>query len=321
MINQDLLASALIALRDCMNVVKTESLLVLTDDATAPIGAALYEQGKTLAGETALVIMPEREVNGAEPPDQLARLMQQYDVVICPTRKSLTHTNARRNACKAGARVGTMPGISEEVMIRTLKADYHRIAERTVKLTAILDQTDLVRITTPLGTDISLPIAGISAISSTGLVTVKGSFGNLPSGESYLAPEEGKTNGVFMVDGSFAGVGKIIEEPIRITVEDGFAVKIAGGSEARRLDEMLKPFGRKGCNIAELGIGTNDQAIITGQILEDEKVMGTVHIALGNNLSMGGTCDVGIHVDGVFTSPTVYADDRLLMKDGVLLLD
>ncbi len=321
MINQDLFTSALIALRDCLEVKKSETLLVLTDDATAPIGAALFEQGKTLAQETALVIMPEREVNGAEPPEALAALMQQYNVVVCPTRKSLTHTHARRNACKAGARVGTMPGISEEVMIRTLKADYHRIAERTRKLTAVLDKTDLVRVTTPLGTDIAIPITGISAISSTGLVTEKGSFGNLPSGESYLMPQEGKTNGMFVVDGSFAGIGKIGEKPIRITVKDGFAVRIEGGREARKLDEMLQPFGKKGYNIAELGIGTNDQAIITGQILEDEKVMGTVHIALGNNLSMGGTCDVGIHVDGVFTSPTVYADDRLLMKDGNLLLD
>jgi len=321
MINQDLFDSALIALRDCMDVKKTETLLVFTDDATAPIGAVLFEQGKKLAGETAMLIMPEREVNGAEPPESLARLMQQYDAVICPTRKSLTHTNARRMACKAGARVATMPGISEEVMIRTLKADYLRIAERTKKLTEILDNAKLVRVTTSLGTDISLPIAGISAISSTGLVTEKGSFGNLPSGESYLMPEEGKTNGHFVVDGSFAGIGKIGDKPIRITVEDGYAVKIEGGREATKLNDMLAPFDRKGRNIAELGIGTNDQAIITGQILEDEKVMGTVHIALGNNLSMGGTCDVGIHVDGVFTAPTVYADDRLLMDAGKLILD
>ena len=321
MIDKNLFESALIALRDCMKIGPEETLLVLTDDATAPIGAALFEQGKTLAKDIALVIMPERDVNGAEPPTALASLMQQYDAVICPTHKSLTHTNARRNACDAGARVATMPGITEEVMIRTMKADYGRIAERTRKLSAILDRTDLVRVTTPMGTDIHLPISGIRAISSTGLVTEKGGFGNLPSGESFLMPQEQKSSGVFVVDGSFAGVGRIGDRPIRITVENGYAVQIEGGEEAQRLNDMLEPFGRKGRNIAELGIGTNDQAIITGQILEDEKVMGTVHIALGNNLSMGGTCDVGIHVDGVFTRPTVYADDRVLMKDGKLLLD
>jgi leucyl aminopeptidase (aminopeptidase T) len=262
--------------------------------------------------------MPEREVNGQEPPDAIAELMTKYEVVICPTAKSLTHTDARRNASKAGARVGTMPGITNEVMIRTLKADYHKIAERTNYLTKILDEASEVHITTEKGTDIIIPVEGINAISSTGLVTEKGSYGNLPSGESYLMPAEGKTNGVFVVDGSFAAVGKIEEMPVTVKVENGFATKIEGGKEAARLKEMLEPMGEKAYNIAELGIGTNDQAIVTGAILEDEKVMGTVHIALGNNISMGGTCNVGIHLDGVILEPTVMVDGKLIMGKGIL---
>jgi leucyl aminopeptidase (aminopeptidase T) len=214
-----------------------------------------------------------------------------------------------------------MPGISPQVMIRTLKADYHKIAERTRRLTKILDDAHEVRITTALGTDILLPVEGIQAISSTGLITEKGSFGNLPSGESYLMPAEGQTEGIFIVDGSFAGVGKITGQPLIITVEKGFAVKIDGGQEAVKLNALLTPFGKKAFNTAELGIGTNDEAIITGEILEDEKVMGTVHIALGNNLSMGGTCDVGIHLDGVILKPTVIVDGRTIMANGDLSVD
>jgi len=310
--------SAEIALRDCMAVKKTETLLVVTDDKTFEIGTALFEVGKNLAKDSFLLVMPERELNGQEPPDAIAELMTKYDVVICPTAKSLTHTDARRNASKAGARVGTMPGITNEVMIRTLKADYHKIAERTNHLTKILDESSEVHITTAKGTDIIIPIDGIKAISSTGLVTKKGSYGNLPSGESYLMPVEGKTNGVFIVDGSFAAVGKIEEMPVTVQVENGFATKIEGGKEATRLNEMLEPMGEKAYNIAELGIGTNDQAIVTGAILEDEKVMGTVHIALGNNISMGGTCDVGIHLDGVILEPTVRVDGKLIMSEGEL---
>ena len=314
-----LVQAAEIALGDCMALKTDETLLVLTDDTTIDIGTVLFGVGKKMSRESILVVMPEREVNGQEPPDEIAEMMTKYDVVICPTRKSLTHTNARRNACKAGARVATMPGISKEVMIRTLKADYHKIAERTYRLTQILDEADQVHVSTTLGTDVTIPVQGIKAISSTGLVTEKGSFGNLPSGESYLMPAEGKTNGVLIVDGSFAGVGKIVEKPIRITIEDGFATKIEGGSEATRLDNLLKPLGKKAYNTAELGIGTNDQAKITGEILEDEKVMGTVHIALGNNLSMGGTCDVGIHLDGVILEPTVKIDGRKIMDKGKLI--
>ncbi len=318
--NNELKKSSEIALRDCLDLKKNESLMVLTDDRTQMIGETLFKVGKKLCDEAVLVIMPEREVNGQEPTVSISGLMTKYDVVICPTAKSLTHTTARRNACSAGARVGTMPGITEEVMIRTLGADYHKIAERTYKLTEILDQGSQVHVTTAAGTDIIIPIQGINAISSTGLVTEKGKFGNLPSGESYLMPAEGKSNGVFVVDGSFAGIGKIGTTPIRVTVENGYAVKIEGGEEAGNLDEMLKPLGHDAYNLAELGIGTNDQAIVTGMILEDEKVMGTAHIALGNNMSMGGTCNVGIHVDGVFFKPTIKVDDRIILREGELLI-
>jgi len=318
--NEKLMNAAVIALRDCMNLQKNEDLLVLTDDKTQEIGQVLFEAGKKLCNESALVVMPEREVNGQEPTKQIADLMGNFDAVICPTAKSLTHTMARRNACSAGVRVATMPGITMDVMVRTLGADYHKIAERTHKVTEILDNGENVHVTSPIGTDIILPISGIKAISSTGLVTEKGSGGNLPSGESYLMPAEGKSNGVFYVDGSFAGIGKIGSEPIKITVEDGYAVKIEGGEEALTLEEMLKPKGRDAYNVAELGIGTNDQAIVTGMILEDEKVMGTAHIALGNNITMGGTCSVGIHLDGVILKPTVTVDGTPLMKDGELLI-
>jgi leucyl aminopeptidase (aminopeptidase T) len=319
--NKELQKSSLIALRDCLNLKENENLLVLTDDRTQTIGQALFEVGKEIGNESVLVVMPEREVNGQEPPDSVAELMTRFDVVICPTAKSLTHTTARRNACEAGARVGTMPGITEEVMIRTMGADYHKIAERTYKLSEILDPASKVHVTSAAGTDIMIPIQGINAISSTGLVTEKGKYGNLPSGESFLMPEEGKTNGVFVVDASFAGVGKIETEPIRITVENGYAVKIEGGIEAKKLDEMLKPLGHEAYNVAELGIGTNDEAIVTGMILEDEKVMGTAHIALGNNMSMGGTCNVGVHVDGVFFKPTIKVDNQIIVQDGNLLID
>ncbi|MFC1890701.1 aminopeptidase, partial [Thermodesulfobacteriota bacterium] len=99
-------------------------------------------------------------------------------------------------------------------------------------------------------------------------------------------------------------------------VEDGFAREIRGGPEADRLVGMLDRHGEAARNIAELGVGTNDQAVITGQVLEDEKVMGTIHIALGNNITMGGTCDVSLHLDGVVRSPTLSVDGRVILDEG-----
>jgi len=247
-------------------------------------------------------------------------MMKMVDVVICPTSKSLTHTDARREACKAGARVGTLPGITEDIMVRTMSADYHQIAEQTYKICEILDRGKVAHLTTPLGTDITIPIKGIESIPSTGMITKPGSYGNLPSGEAYLMPVESQSQGVFFVDGSMAGIGKIKGEPIKIRVERGMAVEISGGEQARQLNQMVESVGPQARNLAELGIGTNYMAQITGQILEDEKVAGTVHLALGNNKSMGGTVNVGLHVDGIITSPTLRIDDKLILKNGQLLI-
>lgn len=318
---EELLIAARTALDSCMALKKDETLLIVTDDNKRKIGEALYSVGREMAKEALMVTMPPAEVNGQEPPENVAKMMTSYDVVICPTTKSVTHTDAKRNACAAGARVATMPGITEDMMARTLKADYNLIAERTFKLTEILDVGKVARITTKLGTDLSMPIAGIKAISSTGLVREKGKGGNLPSGESFLMPEEGKSNGVIYIDASVATIGKISADPIKVTIKDGFAVKFEGGPEAQKLEQVLNAFGKDGMNVAELGIGTNHEATITGQILEDEKVMGTIHVAWGNNVSMGGTYNVGVHIDGVVLKPTVYVDDQKIMEDGILLID
>ena len=316
----DLQKSAEIAVRDCMAVKPEEDVLIVTDPERREIGYALYEAAMKYGHEAFLLEMKAREVNGEEPPAPVAEMMKLVDVVLCPTTKSLTHTDARREACKTGARVGTLPGITKDMMIRTMSADYHRIAELTYKITEILDAGEVAYLTTPFGTDITIPIKGIKAIPSTGLITKPGSYGNLPSGESYLMPEEGKSSGIFVVDGSMAGIGLIKDQPVKIRVENGYAVEITGGREAEMLKEMIARVGEQAKNLAELGVGTNYMAQITGEILEDEKVAGTVHLALGNNVSMGGTVNVGFHVDGIMTRPTLRVDDTLILQDGKLLI-
>lgn len=316
----DLQKSAEIAVRDCMAVKPEEDVLIVTDPERREIGYALYEAAMKYGHEAFLLEMKAREVNGEEPPAPVAEMMKLVDVVLCPTTKSLTHTDARREACKTGTRVGTLPGITKDMMIRTMSADYHRIAELTYKITEILDAGEVAYLTTPFGTDITIPIKGIKAIPSTGLITKPGSYGNLPSGESYLMPEEGKSSGIFVVDGSMAGIGLIKDQPVKIRVENGYAVEITGGREAEMLKEMIARVGEQAKNLAELGVGTNYMAQITGEILEDEKVAGTVHLALGNNVSMGGTVNVGFHVDGIMTRPTLRVDDTLILQDGKLLI-
>lgn len=309
-----------IAIVECMGAKSYEKILVITDTDKYEIGHSIFMNALTLGFETVLVEMKPGKVNGEEPSAEIAELMKRFDIVFCPTAKSLTHTNARREASGKGVRIATFPGITKEVMIRGMNADYKKIAALSIKLKKILEKGKHIRVTAAAGTDISFSIEGRKSYASKGLFHAKGESGNLPTGETFLAPVEGTANGVFVTDGSFAGLGLIKNSNIKIEVENGYATQITGGVLAKKLVHQLEAVGRQARNIAEFGIGTNDSAKLSGVLLEDEKVLGTIHIALGNNVSMGGRINVPIHLDGVIKKPTVFLDNKILMKDGKLLV-
>ncbi|BCW93369.1 MAG: hypothetical protein KatS3mg007_1263 [Thermoanaerobaculum sp.] len=304
-----------VALSVCLGLKPSETLLVLADPPLHDLAYAFVSGGRNLAKEVLFVEYGQRARNGEEPPEPVPTLMQKVDAVLAATSRSITHTKARRHATAAGARVATMPGITEDMLIRTMTADYEAIAEKTRFVAELLTKASVARVVTPAGTDVTLPITGIQAIASTGLIREPGQWGNLPSGEAYLMPEEGKTQGVIVVDGALAGIG-LLREPVRIQVENGQVVSVEGGEQAREFAQQLEAVGPLARNVAELGVGTNPKAKVTGAILEDEKVLGTVHIAFGNNVSMGGTVDVPFHVDGILLKPTLWLDGELLLENG-----
>jgi len=312
-------AAAHTALETCLAVKAGETVLIVTDEPKREIGMAIWRAAKSMGTEAMIAEIMPRARNGEEPPAPIAALMAASSVVLCPTSKSLTHTAARREACAHGARIATLPGVTEDMMIRCLNANYKAIAERSKRLAVALESGHEVHVTSPAGTDIRLVRGDRHAKPDTGLYHNAGEYGNLPAGETFFAPIEGTAQGVIVFEGAVAGVGKT-KKPIRINVRDGLAVEISGGEEAQKLNDLIKPLGAAARNIAELGIGTNDRANITGIILEDEKVMGTVHIALGDNMSMGGAVSVPSHLDGLIMRPTVYVDGRMIMDAGRLLM-
>jgi len=318
-ISKELYSAAQVAICDCMGLQPNEKVAVITDEPCRLIGQAMFNVTKDFGNPVFLVEITPRRTNGEEPPPEVAELMQKMDLVLIPTSKSMTHTNAKRSAQAKGVRIATLPGVNEDMMVRCMNADYFKIAELTNKLVELMDKTSVIRVKAPSGTDITMPVKGRKTIPSHGLFREKGKGGNLPTGEAFLAPLEGESQGVVVVDGSMSGIG-MVKEPIRLVVKDGYAEEITGGAEAKKLIELLGIHGRESRNVAEFGIGTNDKAKITGIILEDEKVLGTIHIAFGDNVTMGGKVNVQSHIDGLVHKPTVWFDDKIIMEDGTLLV-
>jgi leucyl aminopeptidase (aminopeptidase T) len=299
---------------DCLAVSAGEDLLVVTDPACRDIAAGLVEQGRALGAETVLAEMSKRAGNGVEPPPHVAAAMLACDVFVAPTTKSLSHTSARRAATDAGVRAASMPGVTSEMLVRLMSADPERLRSRSAAVARALTDGRTVRITSEQGTDVTLAIEGRTGISDDGDLRSPGAFGNLPAGEAFIAPVEGATKGRIVFDGA----AEMFGGEVLATIEDGYARLEGGGAPA--LQALLEPNGRDAFAVAELGIGTNEAAQLTGLVLEDEKILGTIHVAFGDNHSFGGKVRVSSHQDLVVLHPTVEIDGRPRVDGGRLLL-
>jgi leucyl aminopeptidase (aminopeptidase T) len=242
--------------------------------------------------------------------------MAAADVVLAPTIQSLSHTAARKRASEAGARCATLPGVTEEMLARVMSADTDGLRRKGHAVAGLLDRASEARITDANGTDLALDLEGRTAIPDAGELTERGAFGNLPCGEGFISPASG--NGTLVVDGSMAGIG-LVSEPVELIIEGGHLTSARGG-QGMAFIELLTEHGDEATSVAELGIGTNEKAKLTGEILEDEKIEGTCHVAFGASAGIGGTVQVPVHLDCIVMRATVKLDGEAILRDGELLI-
>ncbi len=307
--------AARIMLHDCLGVKKSEKAVVITDESCRLVGLSIWYALREIT-DPLFIEMAPRAIHGQEPPPLIKEILKASDVFLIPTSYSLTHTQARIQGNRAGARGATLPGITRDIMIRTLNADYQRIAKLTRRLTTLLSNAQKAIIRTDENCELQVPLSNRKAFADTGIIKKRGEFSNLPAGEAYIAPLENRSNGSILIDGSFAPVGSL-NRPVRLEIKNGKIVKLIGNPHLKKL---FARYGPKERTLAEFGIGTNYKAQITGNVLEDEKVLGSIHIAFGNNLGFGGKNRAKIHLDGVVKKPSVWLDERVIIKKGKVLL-
>jgi len=221
------------------------------------------------------------------------------------------------NICKT--RYASMPLFDESMFYGPMQVDWKALKQRTNNLAASMDNAEKVFITTSNGTDLTIGIKGRKVLADTGDLTSPGAFGNLPAGEVFVAPVEGTTEGTLVLE--WAPTAKL-ESPVRLEIENGLVKNISGKDPyAKRLEAKLSE-NRDFRNIAELGIGTNDMAKRADNILESEKILGTIHIAFGDNSTFGGNVRTPFHQDFVIFKPTVTIvkedEEKTILDEGVL---
>jgi leucyl aminopeptidase (aminopeptidase T) len=299
---------------DCLGVGPDDNVLILCNDPQLAIAEALLDAARPRARNVRVLAFEAGARHGQEPPFEICSTMAEATVIFAPTTFSLSHTEARQEATRRGIRVATMPGITEEVFRRALDVDYGELKRAGEWLAAQLSAASSCRITAPGGTDLRVELSGRSGISDDGDLAAVGAFGNLPAGEAFIAPLETSGEGTIVFDGALGGYG-LLEEPVPVVLSGGRLVD-AGGAVGEWLAATLDSGGEYGRSLAEFGIGTNPAARMTGNILEDEKALGTIHLAFGTSAGIGGVNRSSVHIDGLVLRPTVELDGRALLEDG-----
>jgi len=291
-----------------------EKVLVVADPERMSVGRAFFYAAAALGCDPVLSLIRTREGAGREPPDVLAAATLESDVVLLATVHSMTHTHARRAANRSGARVVSMPGITEEMLDGgALAVDHTQIHAQMRRLQRRLRGASRIHLATAAGTDVTLSARGREwNFSDTGVATRKGEFTTLPAGEIFVSPLEGSAEGRLVADAFFH---EPLHAPATAILEKGHAARVVGAEAA--ILEMNRG-GKEGRNLAKLGIGLNPKARATAALPEAEKALGAVHVAFGDSLPFGGKVSCGVRVDAILTEATVEVDGKALVEKGKL---
>ena len=195
-----------------------------------------------------------------------------------------------------------------------MSADFDAMSARCHAVADLLGEADEAHLTCPRGSDMRFDLRARPAIADDGDLRARGAFGNLPCGEGFVSPAGG--------EGTIAAsslLGALADPPVLLTVSDGLLAGAEGDQGAAYLAH-LDAHGPLGRNLAELGVGTNDRATLTGNMLEDEKILGTAHVAFGASAGIGGTVTVPVHEDVVVLEPSLWIGLTQVLDAGRYLL-
>ena len=306
-------------LAHAIKLTKGEAGLLIYDKTTCDIAEAF----RTAASELDLSLtMRKIELtgrHGLDPDAETVEMIRNHNVIICPTYYSLTHCAALTEARARGARGATLPGITNSLFMHSFADAAQILRDGTTASNAITGHHE-IEVTTDAGTAVTFTVGRSRVEFDTGVLSEPGQIGNIPFGEAYTSPDLGTMEGIIAVDGSIGSFDDWTPENATacdciIHMKKGRAVRFSG-TRAKALEKALEAAGDSAFNAAEFGIGTNAEMKISGNLLGDEKLKGSIHIAFGNNKSFGGENLSTVHIDVSILAPTVKIDGKTVIFKG-----
>ena len=317
------LKGARILVEVCGAVKSGENVVIVTDTNKTQIAESLAGTCYALNANPVIIIMTPRTAHGENPPDSVRNALLSADVVFAVTSYSLFHSEARLAASKSGVRWVNLPDYTNK-MLRSggLFVDFKKQRDIAEKIAAILTDGKEVHVSSAKGTDLIFSIQGRKGIAEGGISDLPGMINSPPDIETCIAPVKGSAQGTIVIDGSIVlpHIGPVLHDVI-LHVKNGIINEIEQTSEeAIKLHEYLSSYNNPNVyNIAEFGIGLNPACTLSGSMLEDEGVYGTLHFGIGDNHTMGGETIAPTHIDLVLKEGTFYVDKQVIMEKGDLV--
>lgn len=337
-VNMDASDAARNAFKCVLEARKGEKAIIFVDHEKMDVGNAFTEGALKLGLQARLIhLKPERGVFRKVVPTQIAKVLadQRPDVCINILRGVREETPFRIGLIQLETedprlRLGHCPGVTVDMLTSgalALTDEEHREMQSFAdRLITRLHGAKEVRITNPAGTDVSLSVSGRRFFTDTRVDPTLMKWLNLPTGEVIVAPVEHSLTGRLVCDLAVGGIGKV-STTVEIVADEGrirevFSVDkelLDGVRDSTGVDEWSSVVG-------EFAFGINSKARLVEEFLEAEKVLGTIHIAFGNNMDMpgGSNCSKN-HMDFLISEPSVrvrYGDGSQseMLRNGVFSL-
>ena len=318
----EMMPGAMKAMTQCAGVKQGESVVIACDTNKMRLAEALAAAASAAGGVPTIVAFCPTGAHGRQVPKPVGGACARCDVFFLPTSWSMTHTDARIEATRNGARGATMCEVTEDCLCAGgILGDYEENDRLGRKLGAVLATGKTIRMTSAGGTDLSARITDRPVQYETGIFREPGQFGALPNSELNISPIEETTEGVIVGNVRLMGYGVIRNEPVTIEVNKGQVVKATGGPAADYLNATLKSFDDPTAyNLAEFAVGLNPACRTYATNLEDLGKLGFGHHGIGSNYAIGGHVAAPCHIDVIYTDATLEIDGKVILQQGKSLV-
>ncbi|GAB6878422.1 aminopeptidase [Halorubrum gandharaense] len=311
---------ASIVVDTCAAVQPGEDVLIVTDWEVSDVAERVAAAANERDANVTMAMMDPREYDGNEPEDTVAAAMMEADVIITPVHRSITHSSATAEAKENGARVISMVKFTDEQLVKGgLYADYEGMRPHCVEMARKFTEASEARVTSPQGTDVTVDLEGRDGNAHPGIADEPGEFTALVHIEANIAPVEGGTDGTVVFDGAIPNLDiGVLEEPVRMEIEDGAVTSVEGGKEAKTIERVWAEHDDPAVyNIAQLAVGMNPECPeFNGWFSNDHGRYGNVHFGIGTSSNLGGTTRAPVHFDAMMAEPTLELDGEIVVKDG-----